>query len=194
MIIYGNIRQYTAIYRPLLYSAKFCQDYNLKPILPRARINQVTKLIIYTLLFLFPYFFSLYNVLTLLYSLYIQLNNIYFAIYYCRLYLLRNREALSSDLLFTRYLTLYIFLYSFLNVYGLISYLLTLYTCYSNRFYRPNTYRSQPFKELNATKQIIKLDNMLIRQVQGLISNRIALYKKLEYDSLYFQEALIIIL
>ena len=68
----------------------FCQDYDPNPILPRARINLATKLTIYTLFSLFPYFLSLRNVLTLLYSLYTQLNNIYFAIYYRHSYLLRN--------------------------------------------------------------------------------------------------------
>ena len=48
--------------RILPNSAKFCQDYNLKPIPPRVCVNQATKSIIYTLfsrfLISFPYVMS----------------------------------------------------------------------------------------------------------------------------------------
>jgi len=44
--IYGNLM---AICRILPYSAKFCQDRSSNPILLRARVDQATKLTIYTL-------------------------------------------------------------------------------------------------------------------------------------------------
>ena len=67
-----NLRQSTAIYGNLPYSAmschilpslpnsaKFCQDHDPKPILPRARVNRATKSMIYTpssrFLISFPY-------------------------------------------------------------------------------------------------------------------------------------------
>ena len=54
-----NVHNFCRILPSLLNSAKFCQDYNLKPILPRICVNQVTKSIIYTLssrfLISFPY-------------------------------------------------------------------------------------------------------------------------------------------
>ena len=44
-----NVRDFYQILPSLLNSTKFCQDYNLKPILPYIRVNWVIKLIIYTL-------------------------------------------------------------------------------------------------------------------------------------------------
>ena len=56
---YRNVRNFCWILPSLPNSAKFCQDYDLKPILPRTRVNQATKSIIYTLsscfLISFPY-------------------------------------------------------------------------------------------------------------------------------------------
>ena len=42
-----NVHDFCRILPSLLNSAKFCQDYNLKPILPYIYINWVIKLIIY---------------------------------------------------------------------------------------------------------------------------------------------------
>ena len=68
---YGNLPSST-IFRHILpslpNSVKFCQDYNLKPILPRVRVNQATKLTIYIPFFPFPYLLSLRNVLILSHS------------------------------------------------------------------------------------------------------------------------------
>ena len=44
-----NVRNFCWILLSLPNSAKFCQDYNPKPILPCTRVNWATKLIIYTL-------------------------------------------------------------------------------------------------------------------------------------------------
>ena len=44
-----NVCDFYWILPSLLNSVKFCQDYNLKPILPHIYVNWVTKLIIYTL-------------------------------------------------------------------------------------------------------------------------------------------------
>ena len=44
-----NVRDFYQILPSLLNSAKFCQDYNLKPILPHICVNWVIKSIIYTL-------------------------------------------------------------------------------------------------------------------------------------------------
>ena len=55
-----NLRQSTAICHilpSLPNSAKFCQDHDPKPILPRVRVNWVTKLMIYTLSSRFLIFF-----------------------------------------------------------------------------------------------------------------------------------------
>ena len=63
-----NIRDVCDFYQilpSLLNSTKFCQDYNLKPILPYIYINWATKLIIYTLfsrfLISFPYAMSWFH-------------------------------------------------------------------------------------------------------------------------------------
>ena len=57
-----NVRNFCQILLSLLNSAKFCQDYDLKPILPHTYVNWVIKLIIYTLfscfLISFPYVMS----------------------------------------------------------------------------------------------------------------------------------------
>ena len=57
-----NVHNFCRILLSLLNSAKFCQDYNLKPILPHIYINWVIKLIIYTpsscFLISFPYITS----------------------------------------------------------------------------------------------------------------------------------------
>ena len=54
-----NVRNFCRILPSLLNSAKFCQDYDLKPILPYIYINWATKLIIYTLFsrFLISFFY-----------------------------------------------------------------------------------------------------------------------------------------
>ena len=44
-----NVYNFCRILLSLLNFAKFCQDYNLKPILPYIRVNWVIKSIIYTL-------------------------------------------------------------------------------------------------------------------------------------------------
>ena len=48
-----NVRDFCWILPSLLNFVKFCQDYNLKPILPHTRVNWVIKLIIYTPFFYF---------------------------------------------------------------------------------------------------------------------------------------------
>ena len=57
-----NVHNFCRILPSLLNSAKFCQDHDLKPILPHIRVNWATKLIIYTLssrfLISFPYVMS----------------------------------------------------------------------------------------------------------------------------------------
>ena len=98
--IYGNLTAFCYVLPSLLNSAKFCQDYDPKPILLRVRVNQATKLTIYTPFFPFPYLLSLRNVLILLYSSCTQLNNIYFAIYYHHLYSLRNITLLQLRVFF----------------------------------------------------------------------------------------------
>ena len=54
-----NVHNFCRTLPSLLNSAKFCQDYDLKPILPCARVNWAIKSIIYTLfsrfLISFPY-------------------------------------------------------------------------------------------------------------------------------------------
>ena len=66
--IYGNLRQsamFCWILPSLLNSAKFCQDYDLKPILPYTRVNWATKSIIYTpssrFFISFPYVMSWFH-------------------------------------------------------------------------------------------------------------------------------------
>ena len=60
-----NVRDFYRILLSLLNSAKFCQDYNLKPILPYIYINWVIKSIIYTpssyFLISFPYVMSWFH-------------------------------------------------------------------------------------------------------------------------------------
>ena len=60
-----NVCNFCRILPSLLNSTKFCQNYNPKPILPRIRVNWVTKLIIYTLssrfLISFPYAMSWFH-------------------------------------------------------------------------------------------------------------------------------------
>ena len=57
-----NVRDFCRILPSLLNSAKFCQDYDLKPILPYVRVNWAIKSIIYTpsshFLISFPYVMS----------------------------------------------------------------------------------------------------------------------------------------
>ena len=57
-----NIHNFCWILLSLLNSAKFCQDYNPKPILPHIHVNWAIKSIIYTLssrfLISFPYVMS----------------------------------------------------------------------------------------------------------------------------------------
>ena len=53
-----NVCNFCRILLSLLNSIKFCQDYNLKPILPRVHVNWVIKLIIYTLFSCFLISFS----------------------------------------------------------------------------------------------------------------------------------------
>ena len=60
-----NLRQFAVFHHIPPHSAEFCQDHDPNPILPRARVNQATKLTIYTIFPLFPDFISLRNVLTL---------------------------------------------------------------------------------------------------------------------------------
>ena len=60
-----NVRNFYRILPSLLNSAKFYQDYNLKPILPYIYINWATKSIIYTpsshFLISFPYAMSWFH-------------------------------------------------------------------------------------------------------------------------------------
>ena len=60
-----NVRDFCWILLSLPNSAKFCQDYDLKPILPRVRVNRAIKSIIYTLsscfLISFPYVMSWFH-------------------------------------------------------------------------------------------------------------------------------------
>ena len=88
----------TAICRILPYSAKSTESCQVLPgpllksystpctCRPSNQTNDIYPF------FPFPYLLSSRNVLTLLHSLYTQLNNIYFAIYYRRLYSLRDRN------------------------------------------------------------------------------------------------------
>ena len=60
-----NVRDFYRILPSLPNSAKFCQDYDPKPILPCARVNRATKLMIYTpssrFLISFPYAMSWFH-------------------------------------------------------------------------------------------------------------------------------------
>ena len=60
-----NVRDFCQILLSLLNSIKFCQDYNLKPILPYIYINWVIKLIIYTPFFYF--FISFFYIISWFY-------------------------------------------------------------------------------------------------------------------------------
>ena len=72
-----NVHNFCRILLSLLNSAKFCQDYNLKPILPCTCVNWVIKLIIYTLSFCFlisfPYIMSWLYYIVYIYSLIISI-------------------------------------------------------------------------------------------------------------------------
>ena len=71
-----NVRNFCRILLSLLNSAKFCHDYNLKPILPYIYINWATKSIIYThsfrFLISFPYIVSWFYHTVYIYSLIIS--------------------------------------------------------------------------------------------------------------------------
>ena len=91
--IYGNL---IAICRILPYFAKSNESYQVLPgpllksyptLYTCQLSNKTNNIYPFSP---FPYLLSLYNVLTLLRSLCTQLNNIYFAIYYHRLYSLRD--------------------------------------------------------------------------------------------------------
>ena len=60
-----NVHDFCWILPSLLNSAKFCQDYNLKPILPYTHVNWAIKSIIYTpssyFLISFPYVMSWFH-------------------------------------------------------------------------------------------------------------------------------------
>ena len=86
-----NVYNFCRILPSLLNSAKFCQDHNLKPILPYIYVNWATKLIIYTFsscfLISFPYIMSWLHYTVHVYSLiistslYIIATYTYFVIY-----------------------------------------------------------------------------------------------------------------
>ena len=96
-----NVYDFYRILPSLPNSAKFCQDYNLKPILPYTYINWVIKLIIYTLssyfLISFPYVMSWLYYTVYIYSLiistslYIITTYTYFVILYCINYYIKYR-------------------------------------------------------------------------------------------------------
>ena len=71
-----NVRDFCRILPSLLNSAKFCQDYDLKPILPYICVNQATKSIIYTpssrFLISFPYVISWFHYTVHVHSLIIS--------------------------------------------------------------------------------------------------------------------------
>ena len=71
-----NIYNFCQILPSLLNSAKFCQDYNLKPILPYIYVNWAIKSIIYTLssrfLISFPYVTSWFHHTVYVHSLIIS--------------------------------------------------------------------------------------------------------------------------
>ena len=66
-----NVRNFCWILPSLPNSTKFCQDYNLKPILPCIYVNWATKLIIYTLSSRFLISF-LYVMSWLYYTVYVR--------------------------------------------------------------------------------------------------------------------------
>ena len=88
-----NVRDFCRILPSLLNSVKFCQDYDLKPILPRIHVNWAIKLIIYTpfsrFLVSFPYTTSWFHYIVHVYSLiistllYIIVTYTYSIILYC---------------------------------------------------------------------------------------------------------------
>ena len=71
-----NVCDFYRILPSLPNSAKFCQDYNLKPILPYIYVNWVIKLIIYTPFFCFlisfPYVISWFHYIVHVHSLIIS--------------------------------------------------------------------------------------------------------------------------
>ena len=71
-----NVHNFYRILLSLLNSAKFCQDYNLKPIPPRTCVNWVIKSIIYTLsscfLISFPYIIFWFHHIVYIHSLIIS--------------------------------------------------------------------------------------------------------------------------
>ena len=88
-----NVYNFCRILLSLLNSAKFCQDYDLKPILPYTHINWAIKLIIYTfsscflISFLYIMFWFYYIVyihsLIIFTLLYIIVTCTYFIILHC---------------------------------------------------------------------------------------------------------------
>ena len=100
-----NVHNFYRILLSLLNSAKFCQDYNLKPILPYIYINWAIKLIIYTLFFCFlnsfPYIISWLYYIVYIYSLiistslYIIATYTHFVTLYCVNYYLKYKMNLK---------------------------------------------------------------------------------------------------
>ena len=103
-----NLRQSTAIcyiLPSLLNSVKFCQDYDLKPILPYIYVNWVIKLIIYTLssyffisfLYIMSWLYYIVYIYSLIIStlLYIIVTYTYFIILYCINYYLKYKINLK---------------------------------------------------------------------------------------------------
>ena len=72
-----NVRDFCWILPSLPNSAKFCQDHDLKPILPYTYVNQTTKSIIYTpssrFLISFPYIISWFHHIVYIHSLIISI-------------------------------------------------------------------------------------------------------------------------
>ena len=100
-----NVYNFCRILLSLLNSVKFCQDYNLKPILPHTCVNWAIKLIIYIpfscFLISFPYttfwFYYIVHVYSLIIStlLYIIATYTHFVILYCINYCIKCKTNLK---------------------------------------------------------------------------------------------------